>query len=214
MKPSRATRAERIRQKSAERREQQKEALRRAILDAAGDLFLKHGYEGFSLRQVAEKVGYSPTTLYLYFENKDELLFEVVLEGFETFGQRLQAAYEGERDPLARLEAIGRAYLRFGLEHPVHYRLMFMQRSEFLRRPRPDDRKPTIDSFGVLHKTVEELVAAGLIEAPDPMSIAQLLWAGVHGIVALAIEMPECDEVQAWRLADLYFPAIVRGLRS
>jgi AcrR family transcriptional regulator len=212
MKDDTPTRAERIRQKSALRREKQKEALRQAILAAAGELFLAHGYEGFSLRQVAERVGYSPTTIYLYFADKDELLFTVVLEGFERFGRMLEEAYASTNEHSARLEALGRAYIRFGLENPTHYRLMFMQRSEFLLRPRPGGRKPTIDSFGVLFRAVEEALAEGVLKPTEPLVVAQLLWAGVHGIVALALNMPDCDEVRAWQLADLYFPAIFKGL--
>lgn len=209
-KPS--TRSERIRRQSQKRRAAQKEEVRRAILEAAGELFLAHGYEKFSLRQVAEAVGYSPTTIYLYFDDKDALLFEVALEGFRTFGERLAEAYGSSDDHLARLEALGRAYIRFGLEHPVHYRLMFMQRGEFLNRPKPEDEKPPIDSFGVLFRAVEEALAAGALKPADSMRLAQLLWSGVHGIVALAISMPEVDDVRVWQLADLYFPAVLRGL--
>lgn len=207
------TREARIRDRSTERRERRKEALRRAILDAAGALFVEKGYEQFSLRQVAERIGYTPTTIYHHFADKDELLFEVVLEGFETFGQRLQTAYDAEHQPEARLEAIGRAYVRFGLEHPAHYRLMFMERPEFLMRPGTGGREPTIDSFGVLFKTVEELQESGLADPSDTRTLAQLLWSGVHGIVALAIATPTCDEVQAARLTDLYLPSILKGLR-
>lgn len=186
--------------------------VRRAILDAAGALFVEHGLAGFSLRQVADRIGYSPTAIYLYFTDKEELLFEVVGEGFAEFGERLQAAYDGSERPIARLEAIGRAYIDFGLERPIHYRLMFMERPEFLRRPRPGQGGATIDAFGVLFRTVGELQAAGYAADSDPRTVAQLLWSGVHGIVALAITMPDCDDVQARRIADLYFPAISRGL--
>jgi AcrR family transcriptional regulator len=78
------TRAARLKQAIAQRREQQRENLRRTILTAAGELCLAHGYEGFSLRQVAERIGYSATTIYRYFANKDDLLFAIVYEGFNS----------------------------------------------------------------------------------------------------------------------------------
>jgi AcrR family transcriptional regulator len=204
---TRPARSERRRQRDRPPRD-----VHRAILDAAGALFAERGFERFSLRQVAERVGYTPTTIYLYFADKEELLFEVAGEGFAQFGARLQAAYDGAEGPTARLEAIGRAYIDFGLERPVHYRLMFMERPEFLSRPRTAQGGATIDSFGVLFRTVEELQAAGYAADGDPRTVAQLLWSGVHGIVALAISMPDCDDIQARRLADLYLPAIARGL--
>ena len=76
------TRAERLRAASRIRREQQRQELRQAILTAASDVFLAQGYAGFSVRQVAERIGYSAATIYLYFQDKDDLLFAVVDEGF------------------------------------------------------------------------------------------------------------------------------------
>src|SRR2546428_13605803 len=86
------TRAERVRNASRQRRAHEKQELRAAILAAAGKLFDEQGYERFSLRQVAELIGYSPTTIYLYFKDKDDLLFTVVDEGFDRFGQQLADA--------------------------------------------------------------------------------------------------------------------------
>lgn len=210
-----ATRAARIRKGSARRREQKKQELRQAILEAASTLFLEHGFESFSLRQVAERIGYSATAIYLHFKSKDELLFAVALEGFGRFGEALQAAYESTDEPLDRLEAVGRAYLRFGFDHPVHYRLMFMQRGEFMVRPDPDNHnKPPIDSFGVLVRAVQEAVEAGSLKPGDVMTYAHTLWAGVHGIVSLAVSMPFCDEAQAQRMAETFFPMTRDGLRA
>ncbi|MFH4082248.1 helix-turn-helix domain-containing protein, partial [Acinetobacter baumannii] len=72
-----ATRQARIRQNSAQRRERSRQETRQAILEAAIQMFEREGYEGFSLRQVAENIGYTPTTIYLYFKDKDDLLFAV-----------------------------------------------------------------------------------------------------------------------------------------
>ena len=88
------TQTQRLRQAIRHRRDQEKQELRQAILTAAGELFLEQGYERFSLRKVAERIGYSPTTIYLYFRDKDDLLFTVVDEGFVRFGQQLAAAAE------------------------------------------------------------------------------------------------------------------------
>jgi len=212
-KPS-ATRQQRIQQKSSSRREQQKQALRKEILDAAETLFLEHGYEHFSLRQVAEAVGYSPTTIYNYFEDKDALLFEVVLEGFTHFGEMLQDAYSSHDAGTDRLEALGRAYIAFGLKYPVHYQLMFMQRGEFMTRPHPQSRSKPIDAFGVLHRAVEEALDLGVITPEHPTRVANLLWAGVHGIVSLVISMPSCDDTFAQDTAGLYFSTTLAGLQT
>lgn len=195
------TRNARIQAKSAERRQKRKAALRRVIIDAAETLFLEHGYEHFSLRQVAETIGYSPTTIYLHFADKDELLFTVVLEGFMRFADMLKAAFDSAAHPRDKLTAIGRAYLEFGLGYPVHYRLMFMQRGEFLTRAMPeayaDDCQAPIESFAVLTRTLEECKQAGILRPGEVMHYANLVWMTIHGIVALTISMDYVSRADA-----------------
>jgi AcrR family transcriptional regulator len=195
------TRSARIQAKSASRRQQRKAELRRAIIEAAEALFLEHGYEHFSLRQVAEAIGYSPTTIYLHFADKDELLFTVVLEGFMRFADMLNAAFDSAAHPRDKLTAIGRAYLEFGLNYPVHYRLMFMQRGEFLTRAMPEgydeDCQAPIESFSVLTRTLEECKQAGILRPGEVMHYANLVWMTIHGIVALTISMDYVSRTDA-----------------
>src|SRR5436309_12980558 len=129
---SNQTRENRVREASKERRSLQKQELRRSILTAAAELFLEQGYDHFSMRQVAERIGYSATTIYLYFENKDDLLFEVVFDGWQRFSDAFLAAAADAGDPLERLRVMGREYISFGLNNPAVYDLMFVQRSDFL----------------------------------------------------------------------------------
>src|SRR5215469_13257856 len=149
------TQADRLRQAIRHRQEREKQELRQAILAAAGELFLEQGYERFSLRKVAERVGYSPTTIYLYFRDKDDLLFTVVDEGFKRFGQQLVAAAESQEDPWERIIALGRAYVAFGLQNPMYYQLMFMQRADFLTHEQADKGQPRIATFVVLRQAVQ-----------------------------------------------------------
>src|SRR5919112_1174148 len=111
------TQAARLREVSRRRREQQKEDLRRTILDAAAGLFVEHGYEALSMRQIAERIGYSATTIYRYYEDKDDLLFAIVQDGFLRFGQQLAKAAQSSDDPRERLPALGHAYIEFGLKN-------------------------------------------------------------------------------------------------
>ena len=208
------TQAERIRKASAKRRKQQKLETRRAILDAAVDLFTEQGYENFSLRQVAEEIGYSPTAIYLYFENKDDLLFHTAMEGFVTFGQMLQAAYDSSDDPLERLRAEGEAYVRFALEHPVSYRLMFMQRGEFLERETPEGYESVIDSFGVLVRTVQECFEAGYFTEGEVETHANVFWASVHGVASLSIATPYLSAEEAYSLAELSNGWLLEGMKQ
>jgi|SoiMethySBSTD1v2_1073268.scaffolds.fasta_scaffold115440_3 AcrR family transcriptional regulator len=188
--PTKTTRAERLRDASRQRRDQEKQDVRQAILDAAAALFREHGYERFSLRQVAERIGYSPTTIYLYFTDKDDLLFTVADVGFTRFGEQLVAAAGSTADPAERLAAMGRAYIDFGLQNPAYYQLMFMQRGDFLMAQRAGECEPRIDSFSVLQQAVRDAINAGAMRSGDAAPYADALWALVHGIVAMATTMP------------------------
>ena len=157
------TRTQRTRTASRQRREQEKEELRQTILAAAATLFLEHGYEAFSLRQVAEQIGYSPTTIYLYFEDKTDLLFAVVDDAYADFSRRLQAAYDSTDDPLARIRALGDAYVDFGLANPAIYEMIFMHRTEFLVSWRKGEERPRASSLLILQRAVVHARHAGAV---------------------------------------------------
>lgn len=207
----RSTRAERLRQGTQERREQEKQQLREAILEAAGALFLEVGYEGFSLRQVAERIGYSPGTLYLYFKDKDEVLFTVAEEGFRRFGERIRVAAASSDNPRDRLAALARTYVEFGLRNPVYYQLMFIQRCDFLVK-REIDREPRIAIFRLFQQAVEDAMAAGVLRQGDSQSTSDALWALMHGVVTLAIRMPMFDEERTHMAVEAALELLVAGL--
>src|SRR5262245_20074825 len=188
---AKTTRAHRVRQASRDRREQEKEDRRRMMLAAAGEIFLEQGYEGFSMRRVAERIGYSATTIYRYYEDKDDLLFAVVNEGFTEFARQLREAAEGVSNLLKRIEALGHAYIRFGLNNPVYYQMMFMQRADLLFETRREQTRPMIESFDVLQRAVREAMDAGLMKRGDVETYSRVIWSLVHGVTALALADPK-----------------------
>jgi AcrR family transcriptional regulator len=213
-KSTASTQAERLRQAIRHRQAREKQELRQAILTAAGELFLEQGYERFSLRKVAERIGYSPTTIYLYFRDKDDLLFNVVDEGFVRFGQQLVAAAESQEDPWERIIALGRAYVAFGLQNPVYYQLMFMQRTDFLTQKQVGESQPRIASFQVLRQAVQQAIDAGILRPGDAENYSDVLWAMVHGMVSLAISMPAFDASRVQRTMETAWQMECQGLRQ
>ncbi len=183
------TRERRVRAASQLRRDAQKTELRQTILDAAGALFLEVGYERFSMRQVAERIGYTATTIYRYFENKDALIFAIVDLGFERFGRALDDAARSTSDPIERIEALGRAYIRFGVENPVYYQLMFMQRTDYLATPKDGTKEPRLATFGTLQHAVEAAIASGDLPPGDPTVRSHAIWSLVHGTVSIALTL-------------------------
>lgn len=208
------TRTQRTRDASRQRREHQKEELRQAILDAAARLLLQHGYEGFSLRQVAEQIGYTPTTIYLYFADKDDLIFAVVDSAYADFSRRLQAAFDSSADPLQRIRALGRAYIDFGLANPVVYQLIFVQRPDFLLTWRQGEQQPRASALLILQRAVEEAQQAGAVRPGAVQSLSDALWAMVHGLVSLAIGMPMFDAARSQAAAETALDLMIEALRA
>lgn len=187
--------------------------MREAILKAASDLFVEVGYRDFSLRKVAEQIGYSPGTLYLYFQDKDEVLFTIMSEGLVRFQQMLLEAAQTE-NPRDRLVNISRAYLRFGLQYPAHYQLMFLQRTDYLQRS-DDGRTPQVAQiFGIWHQAIQDAMQAGVLRTGSPASTGDTLWALLHGVVSIAILMPNFDEKRAQEMIDTALEMVGSGIHG
>jgi len=113
-----------------ERQGREREAIRRAILDAARDLFVRDGYQNVSIRKIAERIEYSPAAIYSYFPSKDDIFFALAEEGFRLlFSYGLEAPGDAAREPLGRLRAMFLRYYEFSKEHPEYFALMFLDRS-------------------------------------------------------------------------------------
>lgn len=207
------TRVERIRKASRHRREQEKEELRQVILKVAGELFLEQGYDRFSMRQLAERIGYSATTLYLYFRDKDDLLFTLVDDGFARFGRQLAHAANSSADPWVRLTALGHAYITFGLHNPVYYQLMFLWRTDYLTEARAGEQQPRLATFHILQDAVQYALDRGAMQPGDAQTYSDLLWATLHGVITLAISMPTMfDEGRIQTLSDVALVALRKAL--
>jgi AcrR family transcriptional regulator len=172
-----------------ERKLRQKKFLRQEILDAASELFVKEGYENVSMRRIADKIEYSPTTIYLYFKDKSELLEQVCAETFARLTAHLTRILEQPGDPIERLKRGLLAYVKFGLENPHHYRAVFMTPApegfDASRMAQPDT--PGMQAFDFLRRSVYDCISAGKIRNKDAETVSQTLWAGVHGITSLLI---------------------------
>jgi AcrR family transcriptional regulator len=183
---------------SRERREREKTELREKILDAARTLFATEGIEATTMRRIATAIEYSPTAIYLYFPDKDALLRELCAVDFAQLSSKFFALLE-EEDPLERLKKAGRAYARFAEEHPHAFRLMFMQSSK-VRDDLEHSGEPATDAYAFLLATVQACIEAKKLkpELKDAELVAQTVWSGIHGVVALHVTMADCGG-HKWR---------------
>jgi AcrR family transcriptional regulator len=170
-----------------ERKEREKEEIRRKILDAARDLFAREGYDRVTMRRVADAIEYSATTIYNHFEDKDDLVQALCHEDFAKLLGHLEAS-PLPRDPVERIRQLGLAYAQFGLAHPNQYRFMFMtpQKFEQICELAP----PGQQAYAHLRAAVVEAMDGGRFRPGDVDTFTQVLWASIHGAVALLITHP------------------------
>lgn len=201
---------------SKQRREREKEALRQDILDAARELFVNEGYENVSMRRVAEKIEYSPTTIYLYFEDKASLLYAICEETFAGLAKRQEAITRTGDDPIDILRRSCRAYVDFGLKYPNHYKLTFINHPQHPRDEKRHLREESMGmkAYGNLRSNVEACIKAKKFRETDVEAVTQMMWAGGHGITSLLISMPDFPWVKRTDLIDLMIDTLIAGLRT
>lgn len=202
---------------SRARRNREKVETRERILEAARELFTNQGYVHTSMRRIADQIGYTATALYHHFADKDALLNELCACDFRELGEALRQM-DQIPDPITRIRTMGRNYVRFALSHPQQFRFMFL-----VERPLPGPDcvqiDPGEDGYEFLLANVREAMALGLLrpEYQDAEALAQMLWAGVHGLAAIHLHSPE--KHHPWlnlrdpdATAEMMFDVTLRGL--
>jgi AcrR family transcriptional regulator len=182
--------------KTAEEREQ----LRTLIIDAARELFVSRGVDAVTMREIAKRIGYSATSIYMHFADKEAVLRAICDTDFLELATSLKNIMQIAH-PVERMQALGRGYAAFALTHPNHYRLMFMTAHAPIN---PDvsslqQNSAEQDAYFQLKTVVSAVHAAGFFrdELQDVDLIAQTIWAGVHGVCSLQISMA-CDVWVNW----------------
>ncbi|MVT11282.1 TetR/AcrR family transcriptional regulator [Chitinophaga tropicalis] len=167
-----------------DRKEREKQEMRKLIIDAAMEMFIEVGYDKTSIRSIADKIEYSPATIYLYYKDKDELLYEVQGEAFDRLHKHFLKEVTAA-DPLERLEQLLAAYMTFGLKHPDLYDLMFILRSP-MKAVEEEEAWPNCDKeYNFLIDIVKGCIDK--LRFTDPMIAATTIWSLGHGIISLYI---------------------------
>jgi AcrR family transcriptional regulator len=160
--------------------------LKRALTDAALALVAEKGPKGFTLSEAARRAGVSLAAPYRHFADKADLLASVAEQGFLELHQALTVAGDGTSDLEERVNEMGRGYVRWAVAHPDYYQVMFGAETKD-KADHPGLLLAGAQAFGNLLEVITQCVAAGLIRAADPLTIAGPMWSMIHGIAALAI---------------------------
>lgn len=200
-----------------ERQERDRESVRRAILDAARELFVLHGFEQVSIRKIAERIEYSPAAIYGYFPSKDDIFFALAEEGFGLLaGDQAVRTCPPDRDsPLEHIRDVFWRFYVFSREHPQYFSLMFVDRSvprisrEYERFSFAREMKEWLVT------QVDAAVAAGQLPATVPPSVIfRLLTSTLIGLAVTRASDRLAHGEDADLLAHDAIDVTLAGLRS
>ena len=171
----------------SERKEREKQEMKNLILDAATRMFLEQGFEKTSLRNIAEKIEYSPATIYLYYKDKNELFFDVHEKGFDLLFEKMNPLMQIP-NPLERLRKMGEIYVQFAFENPGYYDLMFIMTAPIdAIHAQNEEWDCGMHNFELLRQTVAECLEQELIKPMDADVATMSIFSFVHGMVSLHI---------------------------
>lgn len=198
--------------------EQEKQQLKMRIIDAARDLFVSKGVDAVSMREIAKGIGYSATSIYSYYADKEAVLRAICDTDFLALASSLNDIMQIQ-DPVERMLAMGQGYAKFALTHPNQYQLMFMTPSVQCDPEKSNIEKNSAeqDAYMQLKIVVTAVYEAERFreELTDVDLIAQTIWAGMHGVCSLQISL-ENDAWFEWSKIEarltLMQDVLVRGL--
>lgn len=182
-------------------------------MDAAREMFIAEGYSSVSMRKIAEKINRSPTTIYLYFRDKTDLLHQICEQTFAHLARNIRAIQRLSDNPLEKLRGGMREYVHFGLKHPSQYEIIFIA-------PLPKNLGAQFEqtngeiAFNTMREVVAECVSASLLKSADVELISQTLWAGLHGVTSLLIKHGGFPFVERDKLIDNLIETLISGTRA
>lgn len=172
---------------------------------------MEHGYEGATIRKIADEVGLSSTALYMHFSEKGEILYEICRQAFQTLLAAHRAIMAEAAPPEARLRRMIRGYVDFGFANPDAYRLIYMTRPGEAPHAQTAAEEVGGELFVSFEALVREVAQAGRLRA-EPRAAALAIWAGAHGVVSLVITKPYFQWGEREVLVETTLDALFAGL--
>jgi len=199
----------------AERRQMEKEIIRKKIIDAASEILAEEGYEKLSIRKIASKIEYSPGIIYHYFEDKTEIVVSVVEEGYGRILKSMSEVSLDLENPEKTIEKGLRNYIDLMLETPQQFKAVLLndieaiqEKVNMLEEGISKDRK----SIQGLCKLVELGMEKGKFRKMDVELTAQIIWTSTHGLLSRLIIEKDISQQQRERLINHHFEILINGL--
>ncbi len=187
--------------------------LRAALLSEAAAMIAEGGVGNMTMRSISARLGVSRAAPYRHFPDRSSLLCAVAAAGFERLTRRLRSIDAAARRPsIDRFRRMGDEYVRFGVENPAHYRLMY-GREALARENVPELRRAADDLLEFLVDVIRAQQRAGGIKRQNPKTLAYAAWSSVHGLASLMIEGQIDPTVDADRLIRQTTRTLLDGFR-
>ncbi|HEU0002835.1 MAG TPA: TetR/AcrR family transcriptional regulator [Ktedonobacteraceae bacterium] len=166
-----------------QRREREKQEVRQGILMAAREIARQEGWQSVTIRKVAERIEYSPPTIYEYFESKEDILLELLRGGFCQMAAALRTARETTADPEQRLINMAEVYWNFAMNNPELYQVMNGLGVPYCREKPPAMR----ESFVITQEALTDWMRATGVDIPDVEGAVEIMRSLVHGLISLTM---------------------------
>lgn len=187
--------------------------LRRAeILEAAERIFVAEGYEGATIRRIADEVGVSSTALYMHFADKSAILLEICEQTIKVLLERNREIAVKPIDAVVRLKMILEAYMRWGMDHPNPYQLVYSVPRPEVAMAGSEAADLGAECYEVFSGVVREIAAAGRLRNGSADCAAQAMWMSCHGVVALLAARPNFAWADREALIEVTLDGLIDGL--
>lgn len=186
-------------------------SLRNEILEVSRNLLIQHGFDKLTMRNIAKSANVTATSIYLHFENKDDLLLTLIEESIEHLKEQLVREIDSTKEMIQQLEDLARAYIRFALEHPQEYEIIYMVRPEEMPQYPKDKFQQIRSAYELLAEIIEKGKREDIIDVEDSMISAYTLWAQIHGVVSVILSQRLDTRIPQKEFIDQAIEHIIQG---
>ncbi|SFI81430.1 TetR/AcrR family transcriptional regulator [Thermoflavimicrobium dichotomicum] len=181
---------------------------REKVIQVARSLFVEEGYQYVTMRKIAHVLGYSHGTLYYHFKDKASLIHEILQQDFAHMREKMTQATQKQGEPISQLRTVIYTFIRFGIDHPHHYRLMFVEKD-------PDFAIFQLKEADVTFQILLDMVHQAAAELQDlpPNQIAWMIFMAAHGFISQNIADQTPWEALS-SLAKHYIDMVIQGLKK
>lgn len=186
-------------------------SLKNEILEVSRDLLVEHGLGHLSMRNIAKRANVTATSIYLHFDNKDDLLLTLVEQSIAHLKEHLLSEIDDSKDLIKQLEDLARRYVRFALDHPKEYEIIYMVRPEEMPKYPKKKFEQIRSAYELLAEIIDEGRQEDLIDVENPMISAYTLWAQLHGVVSVILSKRLDTRIPQKEFIDQAIDHIIQG---